>query len=132
MTTLRANIRAIDFFGERPSFREPQGQQDMAREGNPVPFTVDGVNRYNSVAGVYWICQGPNAKGQYPVIYTGQAADVNNRIGQHFNDKTDCVWGYSPTTVFAIRIDKKADRDAREQAEIDLYKTPCNKQKNVS
>ncbi len=103
----------------------------MAYTGNAYLWTAESLGTFNDVGGVYWIVQPPvSAGGAHRVIYVGRTDSFKRRLPEHFNDRSDCIWKYGPSHVYAEVIATDAARIAREKAEIIAYQrisqAPCN------
>ena len=76
----------------------------------------------------------PRAPGVYGVsgavemIYVGQSEDIQDRLLQHFNEESHCMWEYTPHTFHFEKV--LGGEGARREIEDELiaeYDPPCNK-----
>ena len=89
----------------------------------PYVFTIGNIAGWPPKApGVYGI------SGTVKMIYVGQSEDIQDRLLQHFNDKSHCIWEFGPYVFHFEKV--LGGEDARRKREDELiaeYDPFCNK-----
>ncbi len=94
-----------------------------------IPLTKTGVDKINSIAGVYRLIY-KESDDKYYVYYVGQTDDLNDRLSQHLSDNEEnecCQKHLDKYTCYfrAAAISTQANRDGAEVALYNQYKPTC-------
>lgn len=95
-----------------------------------IELTQTGVARIREIAGIYRLSYFDPARNGYHVYYTGQAGNLNERLGQHLpvtETNASCQEYLSNYKCYfrAAVVSLQADRDAAEAALYNYFKPAC-------